>query len=105
MPDDCRGGPDGKDKWGGRLSLSCPTVVIGHPASFLLPRHPGRLVMPSLEGGFPLKTGGKDRGETAGRTGAASLAVMPDGCNRASSIFSLLRHPIRLVMPAPPGFP
>ena len=57
------------------LLLSCPTVFIGHPVSFL-PRHPVRPVMPappwiSSEDGFPLKTCGNDRkgGRREGREG------------------------------------
>ena len=48
-------------------SLSCPTVVIGHPESFLFPGIRDALschspwILP--EDGFPLKTGGNDRGE------------------------------------------
>ena len=88
-----RGG-GGKDKGGvagirGRwpLLLSCPTVVIGHPEAFLF----------SPEDGFPIKDVGNDKrgrregqGGSGGNPGAvASPSVMPDGCYRASSVFSL----------------
>ena len=90
--------PGRRDRKGGRhLSRSCPTVVIGHPESFLFPVLRYALSCPppwiSPEDGFPLKTAGM------------TDSVMPDGCYRASRVLSLPRPPVRPLMPAPLDFP
>ena len=74
------------------LLLSCPTVVIGHPVSFLFPSSGtschARPPWISSEDGFPLKTCGNDR-RGNGKDGRGSLSpVMPDGFYRASSVLS-----------------
>ena len=114
------GGKDGRgdenDRRGGplfvmpdSLLLSCPTVVIGHPGSFLF----------SSEDGFPLKTCGNDRRGLAGRTGEGGgkdgrgdendrrggpLSVMPDSLSLSCPTV-VIGHPASFLFPPAPGFP